>query len=98
MKNSILIILAGLLTTNILSSQNEITLSKLEQKEINGITTYLLNGKKFDGIIYENYSDNKPKVKFQIIDGVREGVSEMYYQNGQLLERLLYKNGLKEGP
>jgi hypothetical protein len=55
MKNSILIIIISLLHVNLLCSQNEKLLSHIEKTEVDGQTVFLLNGEKYNGIIYENY-------------------------------------------
>ena len=90
MKHSILIILLGLLTINPLSSQNEVLFSKVETKEINGQFIYLLNGEKLDGIIYHNHPNNKLKIKFHVKNGIKEGLSEEYYKNGQYFINLYH--------
>jgi antitoxin component YwqK of YwqJK toxin-antitoxin module len=97
MKNSILFILIGLLTINLLSSQNEVLFSKVTTKEINGQLIYLLNGEKLDGIIYHNHPNNKLKVKFHVKNGLKEGLSKEYYNNGQLKIKTSFINGQQSG-
>ena len=51
-------------------------------EERKGITYY--KGEPFTGEIFENYKNGQLKYKSNFKDGKKDGLSESYYENGQL--------------
>ncbi len=97
MKKSIIFFLIGLLMVKLVSSQTMIHYSKIEKTKVEGQTTYLLKGEKTECTLYQNYPNGNFKIKFNVKDGLRNGVSEKYYENGQVKRKGKYKDGKKEG-
>jgi len=48
-------------------------------------------------VTYGMYSE-MPLSQINYIDGVKNGVSKLYYDNGKIQEEAIYKAGVKEGP
>ncbi len=56
-----------------------------------------LNGKKFDGYVYQMYNPKDTAFIKSYANGIEEGVHKSWYPNKQLAEERLYHLGKKEG-
>jgi antitoxin component YwqK of YwqJK toxin-antitoxin module len=56
-----------------------------------------LNGKKFDGYLYEMYTPKDTAFIKSYLNGIEEGVHKSWYPNKQLAEVRIYHLGKKEG-
>ena len=59
MKKSIIILLIGMMTINLTSSQNVVEQSKTELRLVDGQYIRFLNGEKFNGRTFYNYGNKK---------------------------------------
>lgn len=56
-----------------------------------------LNGKKFDGYIYQMYNPQDTAFVKSYLNGIEEGVHKSWYPNKQIAEERFYHLGKKEG-
>lgn len=54
-------------------------------------------GKKYTGTCHEYYADSITRASIAIKDGHLDGVTMIYFENGQLEEIRSYKNGMMHG-
>ena len=59
--------------------------------------TVFLNGKKFDGYVYEMQTPKDTAFIKSYLNGIEEGVHKKWYPNKQLAEQRFYHLGKKEG-
>ena len=72
---------------------------RVEQSEIEVKDKLLfLEGNKFSGVAYKNFTNGKLQSEWTIVDGVAHGPSSTYYSNGQLNEKLDWNEGKRNGP
>jgi len=66
-----------------------------EIKEIDGI--FYQNGQLYTGEYISRYDNGKVKMTAKISEGKKEGIVQIYFENGQLNEIRSYKNNLMDG-
>ncbi len=59
--------------------------------------TLFYNLQKFSGYLFQLYPSADTALVISFIDGVQEGITRKWYDNGQLAESRLYVQGKKEG-
>ncbi len=84
-----LILIAG-------SCQKEVRVEKSKFKLVNRV--FMLGDEKFTGVAYENYTDGTLKSEWTLLNGIEHGPGNTYYPNGQVDEKILWKDGEKDGP
>ncbi|MCU0369843.1 MAG: toxin-antitoxin system YwqK family antitoxin [Bacteroidales bacterium] len=55
------------------------------------------NGKLFTGISYDYYPDSTVKAVIELKNGEPDGVTKIYFENGQLEETRSFKKGMMHG-
>jgi antitoxin component YwqK of YwqJK toxin-antitoxin module len=58
---------------------------------------YYKNGMLYSGTYIENWSDDHVKMVQSIRNGLEDGITELYFMNGQLQEQRSYLEGQKHG-
>ncbi len=90
------ILFIGVFFSSQLCSQNKVHVSNIEQRNVDGHSIIFAEGKKLNGVVYENYTQKK--LKYNVVDGKKNGPYELYYENGQLKRKANFKNDRYEGP
>ena len=95
MKRILIVLTIGLMMITG-SCQKETRVEKSEFKLVNGI--FMHNDKQFTGIAYENYTDGTLKSEWTLLNGIEHGPSKTYHSNGKVDEKIMWKDGEKDGP
>ncbi len=59
--------------------------------------TLFFNNRKFSGHRFQLYPNSDTALVISFLDGLQEGITRKWYDNGQLAEKRLYIEGKKEG-
>ena len=95
MKNILFVLSLGLILS-IGSCQKD---SRIDKSELTVVDdSYLLEGDKFTGVAYENYTNGKVKNEWTLSAGILNGPFSSHYSDGKVDESLYWKDGLKDGP
>lgn len=75
---------------------NNIYSEQAFKDNVGGVEKFLLlnSSRPFNGKFVQNYENGKPKYKFLIFKGLREGKSKYYSEMGNLIKTENYKNGI----
>lgn len=90
----ILILLSMMLLLGCNSKKDQ-TISDEEIKKVDGIVYQVGKGKPFTGVVESKYLGESLKWNYE--NGVLNGVSKGYYENGNLKYEQNYKNGILDG-
>jgi antitoxin component YwqK of YwqJK toxin-antitoxin module len=58
---------------------------------------WTLHGEIFTGVISDSYKDGKPRVLWEVKDGLLHGVIREWYANGQQSSETHFENGQRHG-
>ena len=98
MKEKIGLVFLVVLWVTVIEAQEKIHISEIEERNVNGKTVIFANDAQYEGVVYENYV--RPKLKYSVKAGIKDGPYELYYENGQLKRKTTFSddkyNGLYE--
>lgn len=90
---SILILFSCTTRVNVEENKND-----FNQKRIDGKRIFLYKGEPFTGIVYDTFKDtDQTRYEEEYTDGVKDGFSRAYSEDGEIMEEENYKNGIKHG-
>jgi antitoxin component YwqK of YwqJK toxin-antitoxin module len=108
MKN-LITLLIFILPINYLTAQDRVEISEFKIKKERAVryktdykthykkvNIYFLNGKEFDGIIFENWENDSLKKEFEVKNGRRTGYVKSFYANGNIQIDSPKKSAMKE--
>ena len=78
-----------------ITAQDRLHTSQIEERNIQGESIIFADDQRFSGLVYENYESRK--LRYEVIDGKKNGRYESYYENGQLKRKTTFKNDKYHG-
>lgn len=99
MRKCIIIPVFGFLLLTVIGCSNKSEQRKYKIIEKDGLTVkgYVINDTLFDDTVYYYNSENIVVRKEVYVNGKISGLSEGFYDNGGIRDRIIYSNGLKNG-
>jgi antitoxin component YwqK of YwqJK toxin-antitoxin module len=64
-------------------------------KEIDGV--YYKGSTPYTGKYFASFENGKPKIEINLIDGLKDGVTKVYFETGELNEIRSYKKNIMDG-
>ena len=95
MKEKIIVLVVGFLWMSMTNAQQKVHVSDVEERNIDGQIVLYANNQKYEGVVYENYV--RPKLKYSVREGKKNGPYELYYENGNLKRKTSFKEDKYDG-